>query len=385
MRKILLGYFIFLFAVVKVSSQNVKAFYIGHSLSDQIPDMVKSLSDDHPAVSFDDWKYQSVPGAPLRWNWQAKDRNDYNSNPPYYYSYYHPQEGLRAGDFDVLVLTESVPRHLTPWGIIETYQYADSFFVYANRYNPDIRVFLYEDWHCILSGTPTGCMYDINTNPWRQRLTDDLPMWESVVDTLNRRYKPNNPVCLIPAGQGLAKLYDEILKGSVPGISHINQLFSDDIHLTDIGKYYVACIHFATIHGKTPVGLTNQLKVWWGGNFQAPSPELAKKFQELAWETVTQYAKTCVSGASDIDEIHGQNKLVKFSIYPNPVADELKLNMSLEPGEDYEVFITDYKGVLVNKLSKNTNFVQVSNYDNGLYFIIVKTNDEVSVQKFTKI
>jgi len=106
---------------------------------------------------------------------------------------------------------------------------------------------------------------------------------------------------------------------------------------------------------------------------------------ELAWLTVTQYAKTCVSGASDIDEIHDQNKLVKFRIYPNPVADVLKINMSIEPGVDYEVFITDFKGALVTKLSKNTNFVQVSNYDNGLYFIIVKTNDEVFVQKFTKI
>jgi hypothetical protein len=89
MHKFLLGYFICLFGIVKLNSQNVKAFYIGHSLSDQIPDMVKSLSDDHPTVSFNDWKYQSVPGAPLRWNWQAKDRNDYNINPPYYYGYYH--------------------------------------------------------------------------------------------------------------------------------------------------------------------------------------------------------------------------------------------------------------------------------------------------------
>lgn len=228
-----------------------------------------------------------------------------------------------------MVLTESVPRHLTPWGIIETYQYADSFFVYANRYNPDIKVYLYEDWHCILSGTPTGCLYDINTNPWRQRLKDDLPMWESVVDTLNRRYKPRNPVCLIPAGQGLARLYDEILKGSVPGISHINQLFSDDIHLTDIGKYYVACIHFAALHGKSPVGLTHQLKVWWGGNFQAPTKELAKRFQELAWETVTLYSKTCVESSSGINDKNDHDGV--FSIFPNPVSEELHLEYSGAP------------------------------------------------------
>jgi hypothetical protein len=336
--------------------------------------MVKSLSDDHLTVSFDDWKYQSVPGAPLRWNWQAKDRNDYNINPPYYYSYYHPQEGLRAGDFDVLVLTESVPRHLTPWGIIETYQYADSFFVYANRYNPDIRVYLYEDWHCILSGTPTGCMYDINTNPWRQRLTDDLPMWESVVDTINKRYKPRNPVCLIPAGQGLARLYDEIQLGTVPGINHINQLFSDDIHLTDIGKYYVACIHFAAIHGKSPVGLTHQLKVWWGGDFQAPSPALAKRFQELAWETITLYSKTCVESSSGINDKNDDDGV--FSIFPNPVSEELHLEYSGIP-KSFTIF-----NQVGQAQQTGIGFtVQIGTLPAGVYYV----NIEGQFRRFIKI
>ncbi|HMU05804.1 MAG TPA: hypothetical protein PJ990_19355, partial [Saprospiraceae bacterium] len=37
-------------------TQEVKAFYIGHSLSDQIPDMVQSLADDHENTEFD-WAY----------------------------------------------------------------------------------------------------------------------------------------------------------------------------------------------------------------------------------------------------------------------------------------------------------------------------------------
>lgn len=365
--------FLIFYPIVEVSTQNLKAFYIGHSLSDQIPDMVKSLADDHAETQFN-WVYQSIPGAPLRWQWQRKDNNDYNSNPPHYYGFYDQIGGLPKGDFDVLVLTESVPRHWTQWGIFETYAYADSFYVYAKTQNPNIKVYLYEDWHCILSGTPTGCAYDINSNPWRQRLTDDLPMWESVVDTLNKRHKPTNPVCLIPAGQGLARLYDSIQLGRVPEISSIEDLFSDDIHLTDIGKYFVACVHFGTLYGKSPVGLTHQTKVWWGGNFVAPSPILARKLQEIAWATVNEYPKSCVEGTSSIKNI--DSEVLAFKLFPNPANNILYIDYQ---GDERQYIITNSLG---NVVIKGTNkMIDLHDLKSGIYFI--KMND--IVKKFIKI
>jgi hypothetical protein len=303
-------------------AQSPKTFYIGHSLSDQIPDMVASLSNDHPELSFDDWRYQTIPGSPLRWSWETKDRDDYSPAHPFLYPFHHPVYGLPAGGYDILVLTESVPRY---WSIIdETYQYADSFFVYATQYNPGIQVFLYEDWHCILSGTPTACAYDIDANPWRQRLSDDLPMWESVVDTLNSRFNPDPPVCLIPAGQGLAMLYDSIQAGVVPGVAYILDLFADDIHLTDVGKYFVACIHFAMIHNASPIGLTHQLNNMWGSPFNAPSPALALKLQQIAWQAVNIYPKTCLEGAiSTVKQVESTRETIR--IFPNPAADYIQI------------------------------------------------------------
>lgn len=356
----------------KAYAQEVKAFYIGHSLSDQIPDMVQSLADDHENTEFD-WVYQSIPGAPLRWQWQRKDLNDYGINPPYYYGFYHPTGGLPSGDVDVLVLTESVPRHWTEWGIYETYQYADSFYLYAKEFNPDIKVYLYEDWHCLNSGTPTGCPYDINSNPWRQRITDDLPMWESVVDSLNKRHTPEEKVCLIPAAQGLAKLYDEIEAGNVPGISHIGDLFSDDIHLTDIGKYFVACIHFATIFERSPEGLTNQSKVWWGGDFNAPTEEQAAVFQKIAWQTVIDYPKTCVQNVSGTQ--HNLTNNYKISISPNPTSDMLNIDLGSDD-QNYEI---------INALGKhiyrgNVRQLDITSFESGIYWI----KSANSVIKFIK-
>ncbi len=342
-----------------LSQDPVNAFYIGHSLSDQIPDMVKSLADDHAEVSFD-WSYQSIPGAPLRWQWQRKDVNDYENNPPYYYGFYDAEGGLRSGDYNVLVLTESVPRYEEL--ILETYEYADSFYRYANTYNDDIRIFLYEDWHCILSGTPTGCDYDIDSNPWRQRLDDDLEMWESVVDTLNARFAPANPVCLIPAAQGLAQLYDSIEAGVVPILTSIEDIFSDDIHLTDVGKYFVACVHFATIFETSPVGLTNQLQVWWGGDFEAPSAELALKFQEIAWHAALKYPASCsATSTSQVEDVGLENK---FKLISNPVTDLLSID-GVSSGRTYQIF--NLNGELL--LSSSENVIQLGHFPKGLYFI----------------
>lgn len=355
-----------------VSAQTINTYYVGHSLSDQIPDMVKSLSNDHSETQFD-WVYQSIPGAPLRWQWDRKDAMDYDPLDPHYYGFYDAQFGLASGNFDVLVLTEAVPRYAEI--IDETYAYADSFYRYATSFNPDIKVYLYEDWHCILSGTPTGCDFDVDSNPWRQRLDDDLSMWEGVVDILNERFNPKTPVCLIPVGQGLAALYDSIQAGVIPELNEINDIFSDNIHLTDIGKYYVACMHFAMIHETSPVGLTNQLQVWWGGDFEAPSPALALKFQEMAWETVVNYPNSCLDVNTSAIDI----EISAFDVYPNPVLDKINI---VSP-------YTGTKGVIYNALgtqvysfsSLELQFdLDLSFLASGVHFMVLQNEKESSFE-----
>jgi hypothetical protein len=349
--------------------QKINAFYIGHSLSDQIPDMVKSLSNDHESNIFN-WAYQWIPGAPLRWQWQRKTANDYNPNPPYYIAFFDSVSGLASGKFNTLVLTESVPRSIGRWGIEETYQYADSFLTYAYQFNPNLKVYIYEVWHCLLSGTPTACDYDTDANPWRQRLTDDLPMWQSVADTLNKRFSPEQKIEIIPAGQALARLYDSIQAGVIPDVPDIETLFSDNIHLTDIGKYFVACVHFSTFHRTSPLGLTNQLKVWWGGNFNAPSLELAKKMQEIAWATVYDFF-------NDTPETSIQSMLNPhpFHVLPNPADQQVHIEYE---GYPKLVRLYDTKGILLMESKQKT--IDISNLPKGLYFIEVDRH----IQKLIK-
>jgi hypothetical protein len=360
------------------TGQNLRTFYVGHSLADGIPDMVQSLADNHPTASFDNWIFQIGIGAGLEWQWQHKALNNYQSLPPHYYGFYDPSFGLRAGGFKAVVLTESVPRFFgnNAWDpMISTYQFADSFYTYAARYNPGIQGYIYEIWHCLKSGTPTGCAWDINASPWRQRLADDLRMWESIVDTLNARHKPAKPVCLIPGGQGLARLHDAIKAGSVPGISNIESIFSDDIHLTDVGRYFIACIHFAMLHRQSPVGLTHQLYSQWGVPYTPPTPAQALRFQQIAWETVTQYPKTCLTTTAVEPNITDSALGVPMRVQPNPAQTAVVL---LNPGDSHAANVYNSLGTLVRKHDA-TSF-DVSDLAPGIYFVV----SGAKVAKFVK-
>lgn len=50
----------------------------------------------------------------------------------------------------------------------------------------------------------------------------------------------------------------------------------------------MALTHYAVLYGKSPVGLPHELKRADGSPATAPSPELARRMQEIVWEVVTR-------------------------------------------------------------------------------------------------
>lgn len=258
---------------------SVKPFYIGHSLTDYIPEMIASWTNM-------DWGFQSIPGAPLRWQWQRMAAADLGSYPPHEVTFYDPDYGLPRGDYSALVLTESVPRNSE--NIEDTLDYAGRFVDYALKHNPASRIYIYEVWHCVYSGTRKDCGEDFDSRTWRQRLDDDLPMWNSLVADLNRRFDTVQPICLIPGGQGLARLYDAMMAGTVPDLKQIEDLFEDDIHLNDIGRYFVSALHYGILFQESPVGLKHQVYNQWGGLFAGPNQQQATRLQQIALDTLVE-------------------------------------------------------------------------------------------------
>lgn len=263
-------------------SDSNRAFFLGHSLVNfEIPNMVQRLCD----AASQKFSYQSNigNGANLEMHWTNPHSPGSQGNVW--------DTTLDNGGFNQFIVTEAIPlkNHLR---FSNTYGYADSFYNYANHYNAGIHYYLYETWHCINSGTPTGCEWDDDDHlNWRQRLTADLPLWESIADSINKKHGTNS-MYIIPAGQALANLYDQIIAGKVPGITNIRSLFTDDIHLNSTGNYFIACVMYSTLQKRSPEGLPNQLNDNSSIPYtNYPSTVQATIFQRIAWHTVSGYAR----------------------------------------------------------------------------------------------
>lgn len=223
---------------------------------------------------------QIINGAPLRYNWEGSDK----------------AEGVDAravlpeGGITHLILTEAIPlENHTKWS--ETDVYGQAFARLAISANPDAKVYLQETWHSLKSGTGADVEYDDNDDiPWRTRLDQDLPVWENIVAQIEAGTgTTDRNVALIPAGQAMARLYDEIAAGTVTGLSDISTLFDDDIHLSDMGHYFVAMVQYATITGQNPLGLPHQFSDRFGKQFDTAGEDLARELQRVAWDAVRAY------------------------------------------------------------------------------------------------
>lgn len=241
------------------------------------------------------FKEQFIPGAPLRWQWGEQEREPAkrSQQEPTFRGLWF--EELPRGGWDALVLVDSVPRGASM--MEESRDYAGRFITEATKHSKDVRVYIYEPWHCLKSGTPEGCDYDkveTSSTPWRPRLAADAPMWDELVADLKKDH-PTVSIRLIPAGRALGALADASAAGTVPGFTSIDAFFDDDIHPNAYGKYFIACLHYAALTGESPVGLPVEVKGRWGGSYwntpnwqkkqwAPPSEASVKRLQEIAWE-----------------------------------------------------------------------------------------------------
>lgn len=190
------------------------------------------------------------------------------------------ERALASGRFDAVVLTEMVElrdairyhasaRWLAHWAGL------------ARAANPAARVYLYETWHCLPD--PAG---------WLTRIDTDLAaLWTDQVLTPAMQ-RSGQPIYVIPAGQVLAAVTRAAEAGAVPGLTRREDLFTDDIHLSDLGHYLVALTHYATLYHRDPTGLPHALTRADGTAATPLLPDTARALQQLVWATVPRYAAT---------------------------------------------------------------------------------------------
>ena len=77
----------------------------------------------------------------------------------------------------------------------------------------------------------------------------------------------------------------------------------------------------------------------------------------------------------------------KFTVYPNPANDYTSITISLDKTEKVTLTIVDLLGKEISKeekvlfSGKTTEMLDVSNFQNGVYFINLQVENKITTQK----
>jgi hypothetical protein len=269
--------------------QRVRAFFSGHSLLDNpLPNWIEAM-----ALSRGDslgWQQQIVLGSPIRIRTRGEDPK---ARDPAGYRLGRSRAGgpidvlreleqpvqLAPGEkYDRLVITER-PDLLGAMQWEGTLEYLRDYHERVVRQNSEASTLLYQVWPEIDRDDPTT---------WIRYVERELLAWECLAARVNEPLEAagrRDRVRVVPAGLALGALVQRALDGGVPGVEgtvaqKLDAIFVDDLHLTPMGVYLMAAVHYGALFDRSPVGAAGA----------APVPaELLPLLQSLAWDTLSAY------------------------------------------------------------------------------------------------
>jgi hypothetical protein len=270
---------------------HVRAFYSGHSLSEGVPEVVEQIARSlgHRL----DFEVQVLGYSLLRqrtkgelpsaseWPGYRAGQNREGAGLNVAEELRQPRR-LASGDkYDVLVVAE---RHDLP-AIARnerTAFYLTDMAKHLLAGNPDAEVLLYHTWLQVDLDEP---------GRWIDYERAVLPMWECVASRANLDLPARGDaprVRVLPGGSALAEAVAALWTGKVPGVAasdpgaRVRLLFSDNVHMSDVGRYYIALVHYAILFGRNPEGAAIPTPL---------TPEASRYMQTLAWQYAVSYGQ----------------------------------------------------------------------------------------------
>jgi hypothetical protein len=342
------------------SPLNVKQIHSGHSLTDPLfnpwPGQYSYLIGEVLGGSFDNIRASTVPGSSMKYRW------DFIS------PYGQPSARYDIGNWELLVITEGVPLYYPSAALSDQQWYIEGL----TEQRSYLSQFVNNSWTNGNEGNGASTLLwttwvniDNSNGDFRQALDIQGAEWEYMQDLANANLIPSaTPVYLIPGHKMMARLYDDIQAGVVPGITNINQFFEDTIHVNNLGAYAVAMIHYACIYNQNPIGITNSLFYPnLSQNQTIPSTQLAHYIQAMVWDVVTNYSRTGVSEGS-LSTHNTNSKPQAFTIFPNPSNDYISISSDIN---NYPVEIYNTIGKKV--YSGFENKIKISHLSAGFYTV----------------
>ena len=273
---------------VKFNSKSSASFFIsGHSLTDNpYADYLVHITKSFGMNS--EYNQQIVIGSPLRVRTRGNDPDSKHFSG---YQLGKNREGsgmeilkelknhgtIQSQQYDYLIITE---RHdlvsVVTWEGTDRYlrHYRDQFMMSSNG-----KVYFFVPW--------LGIKNRKDIDSWVVYEESALKAWECIVAKVNHDLvlEQSSPVYIIPTNVALVELVKRLLSGPVveelggrSNFDRLSLLFSDDVHLTKLGAYYIALVTYASVFDSSPEG------AWFPKEI---SKKMALYLQHVAWDFVS--------------------------------------------------------------------------------------------------
>jgi len=260
-------------APTAVATNGERVFICGHSFhiftSRYLGPIAKAAElADHETVGA-----QMIGGSSVTQHWELDDEKN------------KVKQALKAGTVDVLTLS---PNWILPDPAIE------KFVDLGLEHNPKMRFVVQMSWTAYdgRGRNPKPAQFDRDAATIAE-LRPPQEMFAKVMETQIKEInaKHDHPVVFIsPVGFAVLTLREKVIQGEAPGIKKQSDLYNDPLgHGKPPILALCSYVNFATIYGKSPVGLKPFDS--FDGNV---SPELHKLLQQIAWDTVTSYGPSGV-------------------------------------------------------------------------------------------
>jgi hypothetical protein len=248
-----------LLAVAGAERKTLRVYHVGNSVTDTLryPSFAKLVaSRGHQYV----WGRHMIPGAPLM-GMYVDQKGGFFEKP-----YGASQEALKNFDWDVVTL-QPFDRQLEgdPDSDLPA---ASAFIDLIVARNPQTQIYLYSRWPRrdeVKGSDPIQYIpldYESTwvrpyTGKW-DRSYETRDYFQKLTDRLNEKYagKLSRPIQIIPVGDVMLELDRRIKAGQAKGMSAIDELYVDHIHLSAVGSYLVGATFFATLYGEPAQGLS---------------------------------------------------------------------------------------------------------------------------------
>lgn len=257
----------------------------GHSLTDPIVPMLNAIlaAEGVPTSRPQRVERSTIPGSPMEWRWSNRIEPG-------------PDARHDIADYDVLVLTERVSLANTmPWhdSLNMALRWFENSWSRGNG-GKGAQTVLYASWVEVDSGPGNANPHkDPEAHiPFRARLPLEMERWQSIADHVNAHRPDGSPsMRVIPGPLVMAAAHDAIAAGKAPGISAIEELFEDNIHVNDAGAYLIALAHFGVLYDVDPRTLTGGT-----GGMGTRDPATAGWMRQLVHEVLLAYPDARYTG-----------------------------------------------------------------------------------------